>query len=565
MKNFLMSLAIFCPLAGAAFSQSSFSPEVRRVAVFKNGYAFTFREGAAQTSNGWVYTANAPVGVLGSVWGYAISPSSARVEQLLATTGETKELAKVSNLADFLLANEGAQARFATQFYEKEAPRIFTGTYEIFKSEKTEKQPTDFQENYAAYNLSNLTVAVKTDGGTVVLPATAIQTVELLGAAKTATATAKKSNLLGLKIEGAPSGQTVDLGIAALERGIRWIPAYRVEVKGAPVKEAKLELEAMLINELTDLKNTEVNFVVGVPHFLFQDQISPLSLNTAFAGVSSYFRTGVRGGQNAYSNAIATQVASTADAIAANDDDERDATPTVAGEEQIASFSAEQLYLYKADAINLKKGERASLRLFSLTVPASEVFEWTLDDAADTANRYMNQNGNYLNQQAAQDLTGKIWSALRLKNQTGMPWTTAPALSFREWKPLGQDMLTFTPVGGDNILRVTPATEVVGTHSLEEKARERVQLNYSGSAYNFDLVTVEGSVKLRNAKREAVELVLTRNLVGEVLEATDGGKITKAGLNLQALNPNSVVKWNLNLSAGGEREIRYAYKIYIRR
>jgi hypothetical protein len=51
-----------------------------------------------------------------------------------------------------------------------------------------------------------------------------------------------------------------------------------------------------------------------------------------------------------------------------------DASPTVSGEEQANAFSAEQLFLYQANQINLKKGERASLRLFSLTVPASEDF-----------------------------------------------------------------------------------------------------------------------------------------------------------------------------------------------
>ena len=86
--------------------------------------------------------------------------------------------------------------------------------------------------------------------------------------------------------------QSINLGIASMERGIRWIPAYRVEAKGTPVKEAKLELEAMIINELTDLKNSEVYFVVGVPHFLFQESMSPLSMNSAFAGVSNYFAAG---------------------------------------------------------------------------------------------------------------------------------------------------------------------------------------------------------------------------------------------------------------------------------
>lgn len=550
-----MSLAALCLLANGAFAQSSFSPEVRRVAVFKNGYAFTFREGEAQVSNGWVYTTNAPTGVLGSVWGYVIAPANARVVELLASEVEKRETARVADIAEVLLANEGARIRFIETY---DSSKTHEGTYEIVGGNRKFETGSDNAGR-------EITIALKTGESVLFFPLGSIRNVEILGAPKYDKPKITKENRLALKIEGAGDGERLNLGIAALERGIRWIPAYRVEVKGAPVKEAKLELEAMLVNELADLKDAEVNFVVGVPHFLFQDQLSPLSLNTAFAGVSSYFQTGAGGGgQNAYSNAIMSQVASTAaDGVSLNE--ARDAAPTVSEEEQVASFSAEQLYLYKTGGINLKKGERASLRLFSLTVPATEVFEWTLADAADASNRYMNAGGNYPNQQVAQDLSGKIWSALRLKNQTGMPWTTAPALSFRDWKPLGQDMLTFTPVGGDNILRVTPATEVVGTHALEEKGRAPVQLKYSGGTYNFDLVTVEGAIKIRNAKRETVELVLTRNLVGEVLTAGDGGKISKAGLNLQSFNPNSIIKWNLSVPAGGEREIRYTYKIYIRR
>jgi hypothetical protein len=178
----------------------------------------------------------------------------------------------------------------------------------------------------------------------------------------------------------------------------------------------------------------------------------------------------------------------------------------------------------------------------------------------------LNYNGNYSNRQSLlQDLSSKIWYALKLKNTTGMPWTTAPALSFREWKPLGQDMLKFTPVGGEEILRVTPATEVVGTNTIVEKERVREKLRWNGSDYDFDLVTVEGTLKIKNVKKQPVEIVLTRNLVGEVISATDSGAIIKEGLNLQAVNPNSVIKWNLTLPAGGEKEIRYTYKVYVRK
>jgi len=255
-----------------------------------------------------------------------------------------------------------------------------------------------------------------------------------------------------------------------------------------------------------------------------------------------------------------TQVATN---VRTYDDSDSDYSPTVTREEQTDASSAEQLFLYKTDQINLKKGERASLRLFSLTVPATEVFEWTLNDSPQTQQSYLQYSGSS-SAVLQQDLSTKIWSALRLKNQTGMPWTTAPAISFRDWKPIGQDMMSFTPIGSDNILRITPATEVIGSHTLEEKSREQTELRYGGSNYTFDLITVEGKIKIRNIKKEPVELVITRNLVGETLNATDNGKISREGLNLQSINPNSVIKWNVTLP-NGEKEIRYTYKIYVRR
>lgn len=556
MKKLFVPLAILCVFVNPVFSQKLFMPEVRRVAVFKNGYAFTYREGEAQAANGWAYTTNAPIGVLGTVWGYSTSPN-VRVMQMLASESEKREIGRVASIAEVLLANEGARIRFIDSYNKQ-----FEGEYQILGRNPL-LSPGSEEENAPRYvSNDNLTIALKAETGTILFPVGSIRNIEIIGQPKMEKPIFTKENRLMMKIEGARDGQNTNLGIAALERGIRWIPAYRVEVKGTPVKEAKLELEAMLINELTELKNTEVYFVVGVPHFLFQDLMSPLSMNTAFAGVSSYFQTGAGNARrDSFSNAIMSQVASLplTDGVRADD-----ASPTVAGEEQANAFSAEQLFLYQANQINLKKNERASLRLFSLTVPASEVFEWTLNDSPDTERRYLEYSRSSTTQPFTQDLSSRIWYALRLKNQTQMPWTTASAVSFREWKPIGQDMLTFTPVGGENILRITPATEVIGTHTLEEKSREQKQLRYGGSTYDFDLVTVEGAIKIRNIKKEIIEIVLTRNLVGEIMEAGDGGKISRQGLNLQSVNPNSVIKWNLNLPSG-EKEIRYTYKIYVRR
>lgn len=293
---------------------------------------------------------------------------------------------------------------------------------------------------------------------------------------------------------------------------------------------------------------------------MFQDMASPLSINTAFAGVSSNFRQ--KDSNRSLSNAISSQVVS----LTLDGADIDDASPTIAGEERSNSFSAEQLYLYQTSRLALKKGERATTRLFSLTVPCSEVFEWTINDLSDMQQRYLNPGYSGQNQQlnSLQDLTTKIWYALRLKNTTGMPWTTGPAISFRDWKPLGQDLLKFTAIGGEEVLRVTPATELTGFHSLEEKERVRERLRWNGSDYDFDLVTVEGTVMIRNVQKRMVELVMTRNLVGQVESASDEATIIKSGLNLQSVNSNSIVKWNVKIPPG-EKELKYIYKVYVRK
>lgn len=553
MKKLSVLLMFFCLFTGLVFAQSAFTPEVKRVAVFKNGYAFTYREGEAQVSNGWAYTTNAPTGVLGTIWGYSTLPN-VKVTQMLASQSDKIETKRVATVIEILYLNEGAKIRFMDEDDKK-----YEGTYQILgQSLLTAKPGTIF-------NADALNIVVKTETGTLFFPIERMKNIEIIGQPKMEREMKTKENRLMMKVDGAKDGQNINLGIASMERGIRWIPAYRVEARGTPVKEAKLELEAMVINELTDLKNSEVYFVVGVPHFLFQESVSPLSMNTAFAGVSNYFSPGAGNSRrDSMSNAIMTQVATVSNGETNDSNYVSDVFPTGSDEEKSNSFSADQLFLYQANDINLKKGERASLRLFSLTVPASEVFEWTLTDASDTQNRYLEYGRGSSTIPIVQDLSSKVWYGLRLKNQTGMPWTTAPAISFREWKPVGQDMLTFTPVGGENILRVTPATEVIGTHTLEEKAREKTQLRYSGTMYDFDLVTVEGTIKLRNVKKDTVEVVITRDLVGEALSATDDGKISRQGFNLQAINPNSVVKWNLKVPTG-EKEVRYTYKIYVRR
>jgi hypothetical protein len=293
MRYFPLAAVLVCSTVSALFGQADFAPEIKRVAVFKNGYAFTYREAESKTASGWAYTNKIPIGVLGTVWGYSTSPN-VRVTELRTSETENRSNERVINLTEFMLANEGAEIRVDITGSDGK-PRTLQGVYEIISPLRGfDQMLRPVANTYPAPDASNLgdmTIALKTETGTLVFPAARVESFEVIGQAKWTRPKVSKLNRLGIKVEGASDGQPVTLGLAALEGGIRWIPAYRVEVKGTPIKEAKLELEANLINELADLNNTDVYFVVGVPHFLFQDTMSPLSMNTAFAGVSGYFQT----------------------------------------------------------------------------------------------------------------------------------------------------------------------------------------------------------------------------------------------------------------------------------
>jgi hypothetical protein len=527
-KNFMKKLIVITLLFvcfNNIFAQEmpSFSPDIKRVAVFKNGYAFTYREAETATQSGWAYTTKTPVGVLGTVWGYSTTPNI-KINRLLASSTETEksDVVKIGSLPEILMANQGSRIRFQTFLYNEK--KSYEGIYQIIGG-----------ENYP-------TIALKTETATLFVPFSSAYNIELLGdfESKKTVKIPQTENRLSIRVEGAKDGEKINLGVAALEKGISWIPAYRIEAKGEPIKEAKIELEAMLINDLGDMKDSSVYFVVGVPSFLFQNQMSPLSLGNVWSGVSSNIA-----GNNFASNAIMTQTESKSVR------EEVDISPTSPDEEQVAAASATQLFLYEGKQIDLKKGERMSMKLFSVTVPCSEVFEWTIEDGR-----------NQTDYSTAPSQTNRIWYGLKLKNTTGMPWTTAPAVAFYDWKPIGQNLMTFTPSGTENVLRITTATEVIGKHEIEELERLPKQIRENGRPVSYDLVTLEGKILLQNKRKEPVDVVLRRNVLGGIVSVSDAGKISKDGTNLQALNPSSNIKWNITIPSG-EKEIKYTYKVYV--
>src|ERR1019366_4009215 len=128
---------------------------------------------------------------------------------------------------------------------------------------------------------------------------------------KPAAANEEFRSLLTLKLDWAKAkpAKAANVGLFYLQKGVRWIPGYKVEIDGDG--KAAVKLQATLVNELADLEDVSVNLVIGVPTFAFKDTIDPIALQQNLAQLSQYFQTDT-GGQNSplaanFSNAIMSQ------------------------------------------------------------------------------------------------------------------------------------------------------------------------------------------------------------------------------------------------------------------
>src|SRR5258708_39638321 len=102
----------------------------------------------------------------------------------------------------------------------------------------------------------------------------------------------RKRLLLKLRWEGRDAAKTATVGLAYIQRGIRWIPSYRVTLDNSG--NALIELSGTVVNELPDFEDITTNLVIGVPTFTFKDTPDPIALQQSVAQLSSYFRQDTR-------------------------------------------------------------------------------------------------------------------------------------------------------------------------------------------------------------------------------------------------------------------------------
>jgi len=357
---------------------------------------------------------------------------------------------------------------------------------------------------------------------------------------------------LRFKIKGA--NDKTDLTLGYLEHGIGWTPSYLISLNDDET--AQISMQAVVMNDAEDMDDAEVFFVVGVPNFAYSETPSPMSLQQ---NLLSFMKDAGRRDEETYkrySNVIAGQM------IAGEYRElDRMGAPTFSQTvSELTGAAEEDLFLYSRSGVTLERGERATYNVFSSAVNYENVYEWEVADP-----QRVDGQGNLIpNNPGPSDAAVRniVWHSIRLKNTTKFPWTTAPAMVLSGIQPVSQDTLPYTPKEASSKLKITIATDIRSSHEEREVARQQNVQRRHG--YEYDLVTIEGTMKLKNYKSKPVSVEVGKTLRGEVEAQSGDGKSVKLGEAIQADNPLSRLTWEIPLQPGGERVVTYRYRVFVR-
>jgi hypothetical protein len=491
---------------------------VKEITVFKDGHAFVLHEGAMPTdAEGNVTIDYLPRPVIGTFWSYS-SQAGAKLTGVVSGN-KIVSLDKTSlTIPELIQANTGAKVRITQAGFDANEC-VIQGIPERSSEELDKTSPPASPELLPQ---QGSIVLLKYKSGIKAVPIENIREVTFLEGYKPTLANQEFRDIMTLKLnwDNNKPAKTANVGMVYVQRGIRWIPNYKVEIDGKG--QAVVKLQATIVNELADIKDVKAHLVVGVPTFAFKETVDPISLQQTVAQLSSALQSS---NQTAYSfsNAIMTQVSLPVRSFEAprNVEVPRNNETTDLGPNVAESGKSEDLYIFTLEHITLKKGQRMVVPVAEYKLKYKDVFVLDLPFGPPPEVR-QNFNNDQTAQLARLLNAPKVMHKIRLNNTAECPLTTAPAMIMSEGRIIAQGMMTYTAVGASSVLELTTAVDVSCKKTDIETERTPNAAQLDGLTYARS--NLKGTITLTNHRTTAVELEINRSVMGTIDSAT-GGKI----------------------------------------
>lgn len=504
------------------------------ISIFKNGTAFFIKSGKVDTKNSiYQMKKNIPPALSGTYW---ITSPTGELNFLSAymDTLKTQKEVVANSIVDMLNANLGKKVK------------LHIGKEEVIEGRVQEVGKKQAAMAAAArYNV----ISFRMDDKWMTLFSNEIRRVEFFEQPNQLLARKNQEVKPILEVNFNSAKKEQDLDMMYLSKGLNWTPIYLIELTGE--EKASLTLRAEVVNNIEDIENTDVNFVVGVPNFSYADDYSAL-IDLA---VPEVLQARSAGGFANMSNRIQTQTIGYGIAH----DIEFDIP--VAAASGLQGSAEEDLYFYTMKNMSLKKGGRGHYPVFTADIKIAHIYECNLPQNNAKKNFYQSE---YL----FTPNPNTVFHSIKVINDTQYPFTTGPALVVKkdkETKPISQDRLNYTSIKGNSFVKLTEAPDVrIKQAEKATKREERAKkLTQNKKDLFYDLITVQGQVKAKNYKDKKIDLNIRRAIIGELQKSSvkwlKAERINTSG----SLNKTTDVCWETSLKAGEELTITYSYQIYV--
>jgi hypothetical protein len=507
------------PMSKAAPLTTFARMPIKEITVFKDGHAFVAHEGKMPTDDkGNIVMDYLPTPVLGTFWPYS-AEKDAPLVGVVAGQRRVEVERTALNLRELLEGNVGAEA-IITEGTNRYAATIAGVPSRSAEELDATSPPNSIERLPEKGNL----ILLQTAEGLRAVSIDRISDVTFKGTPKYATANEEFRNLLTLKLDWGKTkpAKSARMGLFYVQKGMRWIPNYRVEIDGKG--NAVVKFQATLLNELADLDDVALNLVIGVPTFSFKDTVDPMALQQSLAQLSQYFQTdNPRNSPLAYnfSNAIMSQQARASDYSigVASSGGAGSLGPEIGDAEK-----TEDLFVFNVPHVTLRKGERMVFPIAEFTLPYKDVF--TLDVPFTPPPELRQNFGSEQQRELARLFNApKVMHKIRLTNNGKYPLTTAPALIVREGRVLAQGMMTYTSTGASVDVAITTAVDIQVKKSEVETKRTPNAFSENGNSYSR--IDLSGQLSLTSHRAQPIEIEVTRFVLGTADSADRDGRIEK--------------------------------------
>lgn len=501
-------------VVGLAPALTTVPTQVVSASLFKNGFSVVTRS-VDLDPDGETLVSGMPRASLGTLW--LTTSEGTRLTEVTVTDVQTDSQADASTVDEILVLNVGKNVVLTLNDKSSVSGRLEAAT--------------------------GLLAVISNGAQTTAVPKTSVVMVSGPEGLKWKRNVKGSERVVRVKSKG---GANAKMYILSLENGMTWAPSYLIDISNE--KKLTLLAKATILNDLSELKSVELRLITGFPNVPFATTPDPLTGGVSvqqFTGMLMQIGSSGGGGLANRPGAMMSQNAMRSDA--------RGSFSEAFDLQELSPMQAEDLFFYRVQDVNMKTGDRGYFLLFQTESDYEHLYTWDVVDSIVNNTEY---GGGA---EGPQD----IWHSLKFKNTAKLPFTTGPAVTVKNDEIIGQDMLNYTSVGADALVKITKALDIRAESSEEEVSRERGALRIPNTSLVYDLVTLKGTLEIKNRKTGSVKIKVTKELTGELISSDNEAKATKTAKGLRDVNPRLTLVWERTVEGGKSLSLNYSFKVYV--